>query len=190
MAVMVPHPRRRGVQQSADMLRNRATSLKLEKTILITINFTIMCTLRRRRQWGCRRQCPQPRMGRLRRFRSNRSVLWTYWHRPVARLPRRRWGRQSEHGRRGARRPFGGDWQRSICCFDGHRWTRWPNSWVLSVRGRKDFGREQEWGRKSVHNVGVNRDGGLTLDFWCGLFDAFVLREKVWGGHDVSVLLD
>ncbi len=36
--------------------------------------------------------------------------------------------------------------------------------------------------RKSVHNVGVDRDGGLTLIFPCGLFDALILHEKVWGG--------
>jgi hypothetical protein len=45
-AVMAPHPRRRGIQQSADMLQNRSTSLKIEKTILITVNLTIMCTTR------------------------------------------------------------------------------------------------------------------------------------------------
>jgi hypothetical protein len=49
-------------------------------------------------------------------------------------------------------------------------------------------GSERE-GRKSVHNVGVDRDGGLTLTFRCGLFDALFLHEKVWGGHDVSMLL-
>ena len=86
---MVPHSRLRGIQQSADMLRNRSTSLKLEKTILITI-----------RQGVCRRRCLQPRMSRLRRFRRKRFILWTYWRRPVARFPRRRRGRQSEHGRR------------------------------------------------------------------------------------------
>ena len=37
---------------------------------------------------------------------------------------------------------------------------------VLSVRGRKGFGREQEGGRKSVHNVGVDRDTGLTQIFY------------------------
>ena len=103
MAIMVPHPWCRGMQQSADMLRNKSTLLKLEKTILITINLTTVCTMRRRRRCGCRRRCPQLCMGRLRRFRRNRSVLWNYRHRPVARLPRRRRGRQSEQeGRRGA----------------------------------------------------------------------------------------
>jgi len=48
----------------------------------------------------CRRRCPQPQMGRFRRFRHNRFVLWTYWDRRVARFRRPRWGRQSEHGRR------------------------------------------------------------------------------------------
>ena len=55
-------------------------------------------------------------------------------------------------------------------------------AWVLSVRGRKGFGREREGGRKSVHNVGVDRYGGLTLTFRCGLFDALFLHEKIWGG--------
>ena len=32
-------------------------------------------------------------------------------------------------------------------------------AWVMLVRGRK-VGREQEGGRKSVHNVGVDRDDG------------------------------
>ena len=126
-AIMVHHSRRRGIQQSADMLQNRSMSLKLEKTILITNNFTIMCMTRRRRRCGCRRQCPQPRLGRLRRFRRNRSVLWTYLHRLVARLTRRQRGpgRQSEHGRRrGHLANIWGGRQRSICCFDGHRWTR------------------------------------------------------------------
>ncbi len=50
MAAMVPHSRHRGIQQSADMLRNRSTLLKLEKKILFTIIFTIMCTTRRQRQ--------------------------------------------------------------------------------------------------------------------------------------------
>jgi len=99
---MVPHSRHRGIQQSADMLRNRSTPLKLEKKILITIIFTIMCTMCRQRRCGCRRWCPQPHnMDRLRRFWCNSSVLWTYCHRPVARFPRRRLGRQSKYGRRG-----------------------------------------------------------------------------------------
>ena len=98
---MVPYSRQRGIQQSANMLRNRSTPLKLEKKILITIIFTIMCTTRRRRLCVCRRRCPQPRMDRLQWFRCNSSVLWTYCHRPVARFPRRRLGRQSKYGRRG-----------------------------------------------------------------------------------------
>jgi len=48
-AAMAPHPRRQGIQQLANMLRNRSTSLKLEKSILITINLTIMCTTCQRR---------------------------------------------------------------------------------------------------------------------------------------------
>jgi hypothetical protein len=34
---MVPHSQRRGIQQSADMLRNRSTSLKLEKKYLLLL---------------------------------------------------------------------------------------------------------------------------------------------------------
>jgi hypothetical protein len=41
---MVRHSWCQGIQQSADMLRNRSTLLKLEKKIFITIIFTIMCT--------------------------------------------------------------------------------------------------------------------------------------------------
>jgi hypothetical protein len=37
-------------------------------------------------------------------------------------------------------------------------------------------------GRKSVHNVGVDRDCGLTLTFLCGLFNALFLGEKYEGG--------
>jgi hypothetical protein len=46
--------------------------------------------------------------------------------------------------------------------------------------------------RKSVHNVGVDRDDddGLSLILRCGLFDALFLHEQVWVGHDVSMLLD
>ena len=38
-------------------------------------------------------------------------------------------------------------------------------AWVLLVRGRKGFGREQEGGRKSVHGGGVDRVTGLTTIF-------------------------
>ena len=37
-------------------------------------------------------------------------------------------------------------------------------------------------GRKSVHNVGVDRDIGLTLIFDVGCSPPFLLHEKVWGG--------
>ena len=42
-------------------------------------------------------------------------------------------------------------------------------AWVLSVRGRKGFGfgwEREGGGRKSVSNVGVNRDTGLTQIFY------------------------
>jgi hypothetical protein len=119
MSAMVPHSRHRGIQQSADMLRNRSTLLKLEKNILITIIFTIMCTMCRQRQCGCRRRCPQPLMDHLQRFQCNSSILWTYCHRPVARFPRRRLGRQSKYGRSGG--DLGGstmvDLALSTCAF-------------------------------------------------------------------------
>jgi hypothetical protein len=98
---MVPHSWHRGIQQSVDMLRNRFTPLKLEKKILITIIFTIMCTTCQQQWCGCRQRCPQPRMDRLRWFWCNSSILWTYCHRPVVRFPRRRLGRQSKYGQRG-----------------------------------------------------------------------------------------
>ncbi len=37
-AVMVPHSRRQGIQQSANMLHNRSTLLKLEYLIFIDTN--------------------------------------------------------------------------------------------------------------------------------------------------------
>ena len=44
--------------------------------------------------------------------------------------------------------------------------------------------------RKSIHSVGVDRDDGLSRIFRYGLLDTLFLREKVGGGHDVSMLLD
>jgi len=37
--------------------------------------------------------------------------------------------------------------------------------WVLLVIGRKDFGCEQEEGRKSIHGDGVDRDTEFTTIF-------------------------
>ena len=59
-------------------------------------------------------------------------------------------------------------------------------AWVLSVRGRKGFGREQE----SIHNVGVDRDSGLTLIFDVGCLTLYFYVKTNGGGHDVSMLLD
>jgi hypothetical protein len=98
---MVPHSRHRGIQQSVDMLHNRSTPLKQEKKILITIFFTIICPTCQQRQCGCRQRCPQPRMDRLQRFLCNSSVLWTYYHCPIAWFPWRQLGRQSKYGQRG-----------------------------------------------------------------------------------------
>ena len=139
---MVPHPWRQGIQKSADMIRNRSTSLKLEKTILINIYLTIMCAKHQRRWCGWRRRCLQPRIGRLRQFRHNRFVLWTYWHCPVAPFPWWQQGRQSEHGRRGGN--LGSS--RMFCLLSqwaplevvaefGAPTTTGPLAWVLSDRG-------------------------------------------------------
>ena len=56
--------------------------------------------------------------------------------------------------------------------------------WVMSVRGCKGFGREQEGGRKSVHNVGVDRDTGLTLIFDVVCSTPYFSAKKYGGGHD------
>ena len=57
--------------------------------------------------------------------------------------------------------------------------------------GAYSFGHEQEGGEKRFHgDSGVNRVTGLTPIFQCGMFDALFLHEKVWGGHDGSMLLD
>ena len=42
---MVSQPRRQGMQQSADMLRNRSTSLKLEKQYLLLL-ISLLCARR------------------------------------------------------------------------------------------------------------------------------------------------
>ena len=55
-------------------------------------------------------------------------------------------------------------------------------AWVLLVRGYKGFGREPEGGRNSVHNVGVNRDGGLTLIFDVGCSTPYFSVKK-YGGY-------
>ena len=47
-AAMGPHSRQKSIQQSTNILFERATSLKLEKTIVITIFMTILGTTRRR----------------------------------------------------------------------------------------------------------------------------------------------
>ncbi len=152
MAAMVPHSRHRGIQQSADMLRNRSMSLKLEKKILITIIFTNMCTTRWQRRCVCRGQCSQPCMDRLRWFRCNSSILWTYCHRPVAWFPQQRLGRQSKYGRR--RGDFGGSTTVYLalptCAFSppdkfANSANRIPVPLMLSMRGSKGIGWEGVW---------------------------------------------
>ena len=103
---------------------------------------------------------PHPHMGHLRQFQCNRSVLWTYWHHPVARgLPRLRRGRQTEHGQRG------GDLGGSMLVNFLRRWaplgamakfsattTRVPLPWVLPVRGRKGKGRDRRGDEKGCYD--------------------------------------
>ena len=91
-----------------------------------------------------------------------------------------------------ARRPFGGvDNGRFAASMgtigrSGQIWR--SNRHYCARMGVVGEGAQGFWsgakggGRKSVHNVGVDRDGGLTLTFRCGLFDALFLREKVSGG--------
>ncbi len=47
-AAMGPHSRQKNIQQSTNILFERATSLKLEKIIVITIFMTIFSTMHRR----------------------------------------------------------------------------------------------------------------------------------------------
>ncbi len=98
MVTVVLHSQRWGIQQSANVLHNRSTLLKLEKKIFIIIIFTIMCTTHQQQWCVCKPGCPQPRMDCLRRFQCNCSVLWTYCHHPVARFLRQWLGRQSKFG--------------------------------------------------------------------------------------------
>ena len=55
-------------------------------------------------------------------------------------------------------------------------------AWVLSVRGHKGFGREREARGRKVHNVGGDRDGGLTLIFDVGCSTPFFSVKKYGGG--------
>ncbi len=156
---MVPHSQRRGIQQTADMLHNRSTLLKLEKKIFLTIIFTIMCMNHRQRRCVCRGRCPQPRMDRLRQFQCNSSILWTYCHRPVTRFPQQRLGRQSKYGRHGG--DLGGSTKVDLALST---WTFSPldeftNSAnhilvpsMLLMRGCKGIGWEGVWEELFVRN--------------------------------------
>ena len=144
-----------------------------------------MCTTRQCGWCGCRRQCPQPRVGHLRQFRCNRFVLWAYWHRPVVtRLPRWWRGRQPEHGWRGGH--LGGSTAVDLL-----------RQWALLVAVAKEcahmgfvgevvqgFWSGARGGRK-VSIFFVNGVTGLTPIFQCGMFDALFLREKLCGGMTI-----
>ncbi len=160
-----------------------------------------MCTAHRRWWCSCRQWSLQPRMDRLWWFRCNRSMLWTYWHRPVARFPRWRWVRQSKNGQcRGNLRGLTTVDLLHCRYLQSAHFARWPNSAILPPRvrsqgccrwgGARGFGCEWEGGRKSFHGGGYNRVTGLTTFFWCVTFDALFLFEKVWWGHDVNMVQD
>ncbi len=104
MAAMVPHPQRWGIQQSANTLRNKSMSLKLEKISLLLI-------IRLFSVWHddandsttmqLQAMMPAAAVDHLWPFWHNMFVLWTYWHRPVAQFRRPQRGRQSENGQGG-----------------------------------------------------------------------------------------
>ena len=129
------------------MLHNKSMSLKLEKIIFITINYTTKHTARRRRQRGCRQRRLQLRLRHLRWFRRIRCVLWTYCKHPFARFRRRRRGRQSKHGRR--RGDFGGaktivlrgKWgPMEVVAKFGKSATTVPLTWMFPMRGHRGRG--------------------------------------------------
>jgi hypothetical protein len=70
-----------------------------------------------------------------------------------------------------------GGQQRLICCVDGHRWTRWPSSALppsllrshgcCRCGGARVLVGSERGGRKSVHNVGVDRLSWKCCHFRC-----------------------
>jgi len=190
--VKTPPPR----AQRHTMISQHATQqqqvyiLKTRKKILISTNLTFMCTVHdasTTTMWLRRWQCMKPRIGHPWQFRFNRFSLRTYRHHPVARFPRRRGGRQSEHGQR--RGDLGGTAmvdlpQRCallgdvakfgntppLFCSHGCCWWEGARVLVGSKRG----------GRKSVHRVDRNF---LMCDVWCRISPwKSMLGEKEWGG--------
>ncbi len=193
---MVPHPRHRGIQQSANMLHNRSTSLKIEK--IITNIFTIMCTTCRHWQCGCRWKYPQPRMGHLQRFRYNWFVLWTYWHCSIAWFLWQRLGMQSQHGwHRGnfgfALMVFLMDFWAllgAVAEFDNATARRTPACMLLLRGGQGDGGGGRD-GRVILARLIVQ------LGSWCWpqFFDVWCLMpyfstQKLWWGQNINMLLD
>ncbi len=84
-------------------------------------------------------------------------LRWTYCHRPVARFPRRRLGRQSKYGRRGG--DLGGsttiDLALSTCAFSplaefGNATTGIAPALVLLLRGGRGGGSQGSGGVKKV----------------------------------------
>jgi hypothetical protein len=142
--------------------------------------------MRWQQQCGCRRRCVKQCMGRLWQFRCNRFVLRTYRHHPVARFPWRRGGWQSEHGQR--RGNLGG----SSLVDLPHQWApleMWSNlaihhhcSAPMGVAGERaqGFWSGARGGGEKVSIVMVmDRVARLTTIFWCVMFNALFLHEKV-----------
>ena len=86
MAAIVPHPMRQGIQQSANMPRNRSMSLKLD------VHNMSMTTM-----WLQETMHAVAHGLSLAVFNAIRFIPWTYWHRLVAWFPQRQQGRQLEH---------------------------------------------------------------------------------------------
>jgi hypothetical protein len=81
-ATMVPHSRRQGIKQSADMLHNRSTSLKLDDLIYIIISirlFSARCVFDASR-WFSSSSLPGSRM--------QRPILHLHWTRRDAKPKR------------------------------------------------------------------------------------------------------
>jgi hypothetical protein len=120
-------------------------------------------------------------------------LVWTYWNHPVAWFPRRRRGRQLEHGQQGGN--FGFALMVFLLCF----WallgaaTKFEDATagripvcVLSVKGCKGVGRERDGGGEKVSMpMVVIGTLGLPQFFRCVMSNALFLRAKVLGGHAV-----
>ncbi len=123
----------------------------------------------------------QPCMDRLRQFRCNRSVLWTYCHCPIARFLflRQGLGRQSKYGQRGG--DLGGsttvNLALSTCTFSppdklADSNANIPLPLMLSMRGCKGIGWEGVWEELFVSgNGGAHRNYGDVASQQCAMVE-------------------